>query len=118
MTLSEVIKSGKKFRRPGFAHEAWLHVVCDSIVFKTTGVVWSPTVQDINASDWELEDIKLSFTLKEILDAIKRASENAFDDEEFDIMIASDLGFYQTIWSGRVSQETEETLERFYGSTD
>lgn len=58
MTLQDAIKSGKRFKRT--LYEYYIHRT-DTIGF---------TVTEVLADDWEIEEVKLTFTQHELAEAI------------------------------------------------
>lgn len=98
MTLQEVVKSGKKFRRPNFkpymGQPTWLELGdYNTIIFSNTFEKWSPRAEDITATDWVLEETKREFTFKEIFDAVIRVSDQPYSLTEFESYLKIALGF-------------------------
>jgi hypothetical protein len=92
MKFEQAIQEAIRVRRGGF--DKWLIVRPNGdIVFENSGKPWIPTVHDLIADDWVAEDEKRLLSLKEILSIVKKASKTAFDEREFDQMVASYLGF-------------------------
>lgn len=69
MTLIEAIKSGKHFKRPHF--NKYITVpedssYCELLHFENMDIVFSPSILDILADDWEVEGEKRELSWEEI----------------------------------------------------
>ena len=53
MTIQEVIKSGKPFKRKRFV--SWVCVYGNKLAFELSMLTFTPSVLDILADDWEVK---------------------------------------------------------------
>lgn len=70
MTIQEAIKSGKRFRRPG-----WIFHWCPAFKGPLTDEVFDNLLySDIIATDWEVEDRTVGITSTDLATAWQRAT--------------------------------------------
>lgn len=70
MTLIEAIKSGRSFRRNGWDDMQWIDKACNAdICFQGEGHARQFTPDEVCATDWEILELTVTVTKKQIDDA-------------------------------------------------
>ncbi len=72
MNIIAAIKSGKRFRRPGFPTELWYSYPGSwKVMTRSDEETYNPDKDDILADDWIIEEEKIEIT-KEQFDSMKK----------------------------------------------
>jgi hypothetical protein len=62
MTLTDAIQSGRQFRRPGLSYFILVH---NKRLHTEANGIFNPTIDDMLANDWELEERRVILTHSE-----------------------------------------------------